>query len=119
MNALANHGYIARNGYTNLQEALNAIVQVYGAGECSMLGKRLTDVQRLTTFPCLGHDLAFFLSVLGSVQAGDGNYFSIGGPPGKSLPVAGGLLGEPRGLSNAHNRFEGDSSPARGNLYQL
>lgn len=32
MNALANHGYIARNGYTNLQESLNAIVQVYGTG---------------------------------------------------------------------------------------
>ena len=32
MNALANHGYIARNGYTNFQEALNAIVKVYGAG---------------------------------------------------------------------------------------
>ena len=32
MNSLANHGYIARNGYTNFQEALNAIVKVYGAG---------------------------------------------------------------------------------------
>ena len=32
MNALANHGYIARNGYTNFLEALNAIVEVYGAG---------------------------------------------------------------------------------------
>ena len=33
MNALANHGYIARNGYTNLLEALNATMQVYGVGE--------------------------------------------------------------------------------------
>lgn len=32
MNALANHGYIARNGYTNFLESLNAIVKVYGAG---------------------------------------------------------------------------------------
>ena len=32
MNALANHGYIARNGYTNLSESLNAIIEVYGAG---------------------------------------------------------------------------------------
>ena len=32
MNALANHGYIARNGYTNFSEALNAITKVYGAG---------------------------------------------------------------------------------------
>lgn len=51
--------------------------------------------------------------------AGDGNYFSIGGPPGNSLPVAAGLLGQPRGISNAHNRFEGDASPARGDLYQF
>lgn len=33
MNALANHGYIARNGYTNFLEALNAVMQVYGTGE--------------------------------------------------------------------------------------
>ncbi|KAI4157730.1 MAG: hypothetical protein LQ342_008048 [Letrouitia transgressa] len=97
MNALANHGYIARNGYTTFQESLDSIVKVYGAG----------------------HDLAFFLAALGAVQAGDGNHFSIGGPPGKSLPVVGGLLGQPRGISNAHNRFEGDASPARGDLYQF
>ena len=68
---------------------------------------------------CPGPDLAFFLATLGSVQAGDGNYFSIGGPPNQSLPVAGGLLGQPQGISNSHNRFEGDASPARGDLYQL
>ena len=33
MNALANHGYIARNGYTNFLEALNAVQQVYGTGK--------------------------------------------------------------------------------------
>lgn len=32
MNALANHGYIARNGYTTFQESLDAIVKVYGTG---------------------------------------------------------------------------------------
>ena len=37
MNALANHGYIARNGYTNFLEALNAVIQVYGAGEILMV----------------------------------------------------------------------------------
>ena len=37
MNALANHGYIARNGYTNFLEALNAIVKVYGAGAHCLL----------------------------------------------------------------------------------
>ena len=67
----------------------------------------------------VGHDLAFFLATLGAVQAGDGNHFSIGGPPGNTLPIVGGLLGTPKGISNAHNRFEGDASPARGDLYQL
>ncbi len=60
-----------------------------------------------------------FLSTLGAVQAGDGNHFSIGGPPGVNLPVVGGLLGQPRGIWNSHNRFEGDASPTRGDLYQL
>lgn len=67
----------------------------------------------------VGNDLATILATLGAVQAGDGNHFSIGGPPDKSLPVVGGLLGQPRGISNAHNRCEGDASPARGDLYQL
>lgn len=30
LNALANHGYIARNGYTNFLESLNASTEVYG-----------------------------------------------------------------------------------------
>lgn len=33
MNAVANHGYIARNGYTNFQEAITAIMKVYGVGQ--------------------------------------------------------------------------------------
>ena len=33
MNAVANHGYIARNGYTNIQEAITAIMKVYRVGE--------------------------------------------------------------------------------------
>lgn len=32
MNALANHGYISRDGYTNFQEAFDAVIQVYGTG---------------------------------------------------------------------------------------
>ncbi|KAL8830412.1 MAG: hypothetical protein Q9191_001441, partial [Dirinaria sp. TL-2023a] len=32
LNALANHGYIARNEYTTLQESLDASVKIYGAG---------------------------------------------------------------------------------------
>lgn len=33
MNAVANHGYVARNGYTNTQEAITAIMKVYGVGQ--------------------------------------------------------------------------------------
>ncbi|MCJ1424428.1 hypothetical protein MMC29_002316 [Sticta canariensis] len=97
MNAAANHGYIARNGYTTLQESRDASINVFGAGL----------------------DLATILATLGAVQAGDGNHFSIGGPPDKGLPVVGGLLGQPRGISNSHNRFEGDASPVKGDLYQF
>ena len=32
LNALANHGYIPRNGYTNLLEAVSAVQSVYGIG---------------------------------------------------------------------------------------
>ena len=32
LNAMANHGYIARNGYTTLLESANAVVDVYGGG---------------------------------------------------------------------------------------
>ena len=32
MNAAANHGYIARNGYTTLQESRDASINVFGAG---------------------------------------------------------------------------------------
>lgn len=68
---------------------------------------------------CPGYDIAFGLAALAAVEAGDGNHFSIGGPAGKGLPIVSGLLGQPRGISNSHNRFEGDGSPTRGDLYQL
>ena len=32
LNAAANHGYIARNGYTTFQESFDAITEVYGTG---------------------------------------------------------------------------------------
>ena len=36
LNALANHGYIARNGYTTLQESASAITSVLGIGKLSL-----------------------------------------------------------------------------------
>ncbi|CAF9920832.1 MAG: hypothetical protein HETSPECPRED_004374 [Heterodermia speciosa] len=71
MNAVANHGYVARNGYTNTQEAITAIMKVYGVG------------------PTIADGLA----TIAAVQAGDGFHFSIGGPAPATLPVLGGLLG--------------------------
>ena len=53
LNALANHGYIARNGYTNFQESLNAVIQVYGAGESSSSGA-VYPKPWLTEFPAQG-----------------------------------------------------------------
>jgi len=41
--------------------------------------------------------------------------FSIGGPDSRVSTL--GLLGQPQGLSGSHNKFEGDSSPTRGDLY--
>ncbi len=35
LNALANHGYIARNGYTSLQESAGACTSVLGVGSCT------------------------------------------------------------------------------------
>ena len=53
LNAMANHGYVARNGYTNFLEALNAVIQVYGAGgfldlRVLCLPEKMTDRMRLS-----------------------------------------------------------------------
>jgi len=70
----------------------------------------------------MGVDLSAFLAVYSAVMAGDLTSFSIGGPPGSGL-LGGlgsslGLLGKPQGLSRSHNRFEGDVSPTRQDLYK-
>ncbi|KAG8705497.1 hypothetical protein FRC09_002921 [Ceratobasidium sp. 395] len=95
LNALANHGYLNRNGLTTLTQAIEATNKVYG----------------------MGIDLATFLSTFATVI--DGNpvtlQWSIGGsPPGLYLPP---LLSAPKGLSGSHNKYEGDSSPGRGDAY--
>ena len=64
----------------------------------------------------IGADLADFLAAYGAIFDGDLTSYSIGGPaPGLSLT---GLLGTPQGLSGSHNKYEGDVSPTRGDLYQ-
>ncbi|KAJ4332398.1 hypothetical protein N0V87_008394 [Didymella glomerata] len=70
----------------------------------------------------MGLELSAFLSVYSGVMAGDVTSVSIGGKP-KSGLLGGltsslGLLGEPQGLGNSHNRFECDASPTRADLYK-
>ena len=65
-----------------------------------------------------GVDLATFLAIYGAVFDGDLTSYSIGGPPPKSLLSGIGLVGQPQGLSGSHNKYEGDVSPTRGDLYQ-
>jgi hypothetical protein len=48
---------------------------------------------------------------------GDLTSWSIGGPPPNSLLGSIGLLGAPQGLSGSHNKYEGDASPTRPDLY--
>ena len=65
----------------------------------------------------LGVDLATFLAVYGAIFDGDLLSYSIGGPV-PTLLNADGLLGAPQGLSGSHNKYEGDVSPTRGDLFQ-
>ncbi|OLN88356.1 Aromatic peroxygenase 1 [Colletotrichum chlorophyti] len=102
LNALANHGYINRNGVTSLVEVSTAINQVFG----------------------MGLDLGSILSVMGTVFVGNplslNPGFSIGYTTAGSQNLLGnliGLLGTPRGLNGSHNIIEGDSSNTRGDLY--
>ncbi|BFZ58576.1 hypothetical protein PYCC9005_005640 [Savitreella phatthalungensis] len=89
LNAAANHGYIARNGVTNLQEAIEGTNAVFS----------------------MSTDLGGFLSLYSVLQDGDlmTQKWSIGGQP----PSGGGL-----GLTGSHNKYETDSSPMRGDLYE-
>jgi hypothetical protein len=63
----------------------------------------------------VGLDFATVLAVYPAVTSGNLLSFSIGGPDSRVSTL--GLLGQPQGLSGSHNKFEGDSSPTRGDLY--
>lgn len=64
-----------------------------------------------------GGDLSTFLGIYGAVFDGDLTSYSIGSPD-PNLVSNLGLLGEPMGLNGSHNKYEGDVSPIRGDLYQ-
>ncbi|EME80788.1 uncharacterized protein MYCFIDRAFT_79994 [Pseudocercospora fijiensis CIRAD86] len=102
LNALANHGYISRDGIVSLAEAVAAINKVYG----------------------MGIELATILAVMGVVWAGAplslNPSLSIGSNNTAVQNLLGGvlgILGTPRGLDYSHNFIESDSSPTRDDLY--
>ncbi|KAH6882438.1 Chloroperoxidase [Alternaria rosae] len=102
LNALANHGYISRDGVTSFVEVVAAINQVMG----------------------MGTELALVLGIMGTVWTGNplslDPGFSIGGPTAGTNNILGnllGLLGNPRGLQGSHNWIESDSSLTRDDLY--
>ena len=92
---MANHGYIPHSGVATATEFITGTYQVFG----------------------MGSDLATFLAIYGGVFDGAITSYSIGGPD-PNLVSGLGLLGEPQGLSGSHNKYEGDVSPTRGDLYQ-
>lgn len=102
LNALANHGYLSRDGVVGYLEAVEGINTVFG----------------------MGLDLATIIAAMGVV--GTGNplslkpSFSIGGVSPKVKGLLGnllGLTGTPRGLDGSHNFIEADSSNTRDDLY--
>lgn len=102
LNAMANHGYINRNGVTSLIDATAAMHQVYN----------------------MGLDLALILAVMGVVWTGNpialDPSFSIGGnntAVWNALDNVQGVLGTPQGIKHSHNFLEADASPTRDDLY--
>lgn len=98
LNALANHGFIARDGITTYNELMDATQNVYN----------------------VGFDLATILAVAGVGQGGDlleTKKLSIGcDASSRTAGVIGGLIGDELGL-NGHNHFESDSSLTRNDYY--
>lgn len=102
LNALANHGYIRRDGVASLFDVASAINSVFG----------------------MGLDLAGILSTMGTVFVGNplslSPGFSIGGTDPGAQNLLGnvlGLLGTPRGLEGSHNIIESDASNTRADMY--
>ncbi|KAI7771419.1 hypothetical protein LZL87_010859 [Fusarium oxysporum] len=101
LDALANHGYLPRNGVADMQTIIKATNGVYG----------------------MSLDLGGFLAVYGTVFNGNpvslNPGYSIGGPSRFSQNIlnGGGILGTPSGLSGTHNKYESDVSATRGDLY--
>ncbi|KAL6704030.1 hypothetical protein ACN47E_008794 [Coniothyrium glycines] len=94
LNAFANHNFLPHNGYASVQQYIDVTQKVVGMGPL----------------------LATFLSVLGGALDGDILNWSIGGTPSLAQGGVTGVLGN--GLSGSHNKYEGDASPTRPDLYE-
>ncbi|KAJ4343710.1 hypothetical protein N0V95_006540 [Ascochyta clinopodiicola] len=94
LNAFANHNFIPHSGYATVQQYIDATMKVVG----------------------MGTQLSLFLSVLGGALDGDLLNWSIGGTPSVAQGGVTGVLGN--GLSGSHNKYEGDASPTRPDLYE-
>ncbi|KAF8865690.1 Cloroperoxidase [Acephala macrosclerotiorum] len=94
LNAMANHGYIPRNGVATIQQFIDGTYDVFG----------------------MGNSLGGFLAIYGVIFDGDATKWSIGGPAPSVSNL--GLLGTPQGISGSHNKYESDVSPSRPDLYE-
>ncbi|KAH7086311.1 hypothetical protein FB567DRAFT_570206 [Paraphoma chrysanthemicola] len=94
LNAFANHNFLPHNGYASVTQYIDATTKVVGMGPL----------------------LAIFLSALGGAIDGDILNWSMGGTPSLAQGGVTGVLGN--GLIGSHNKYEGDASPTRPDLYQ-
>ncbi|KAH7868642.1 Chloroperoxidase [Lentinula edodes] len=94
LNAMANHGYIPRNGIATIDQFVDGTYTVFG----------------------MGRDLALILATYGTVFDGDMSSlsFSIGEGDNSIL----GSLFPQNGLTGSHNNYEADVSPMKGDLFQ-
>jgi hypothetical protein len=86
--------FLPHNGYATVQQYIDTTMKVVG----------------------MGPNLALFLSVYGGAIDGDVLSWSLGGTPSLAQGGVTGILGN--GLIGSHNKYEGDASPTRPDLYE-
>ncbi|KAH8731968.1 hypothetical protein GQ44DRAFT_722127 [Phaeosphaeriaceae sp. PMI808] len=94
LNAFANHNFLPHNGYATVQQYIDVTTKVVGMGPL----------------------LSLFLSVYGGAIDGDVLSWSMGGKPSLTQGGVTGVLAN--GLIGSHNKYEGDASPTRPDLYE-
>lgn len=104
-------GYLPHNGVATIEQFVESTVKGANPSEEDQHVHWLT-----TTVYGMGPDLATVLAVYGAVFDGDLTGWSIGGP--SKITSLTGLLERPQGISYSHNKYEGDGSLTRGDLYQ-